>query len=241
MAEAPRQLPLALPVEPAHGADDYVVGEANRAAFDLVTAARWPSDVLLLVGPEGAGKTHLAAVLAATTGAVTLAAEDLAAVDPTALGAGAIVVEDVGEGVDERALFHLLNAVRQAGGRLLLTARRPLSAWGLSLPDLVSRLRAATPVELGLPDDRLIEALLAKLFADRQTTVDPAVVGYLARRMERSFATAVRLVEALDREALAAKGPITRPLAAAVLARGFGAEPELPGLEGSVEADNNPS
>lgn len=180
MAEAPRQLPLALPVEPAHGADDYVVGEANRAAFDLVTAARWPSDVLLLVGPEGAGKTHLAAVFAATTGAVTLAAEDLAAVDPTALGAGAIVVEDVGEGVDERALFHLLNAVRQAGGRLLLTARRPLSAWGLSLPDLVSRLRAATPVELGLPDDRLIEALLAKLFADRQTTVDPAVVGYLA-------------------------------------------------------------
>lgn len=250
MAETPRQLPLALPVEAAHGRDDYVVSDANRAAFDLVGAPSWPSDVLLLVGPEGAGKTHLAAVFAEATGAVVVSAADLAGHDPLALVAtGAVVVEDAGEGdgggprreADERALFHLLNAVRQSGGRCLITARRPLAAWGLSLADLASRLRAATPVELGLPDDRLVEALLAKLFADRQITVDPAVVGYLARRMERSFGAAVRLVEALDREALTAKSPITRPLAAQVLARGFDREPQLPGLDEDTETEKNPS
>lgn len=241
MAEPPRQLPLALPVEAAHGREDYVVAEPNRAAFDLVTATRWPSDVLLLVGPEGAGKTHLAALFAQETGARVIAAADLGTHDPLAAAERAIVVEDAGQGVDERALFHLLNAVRQGGGRCLITARRPLVAWGIVLADLASRLRAATPVKLGLPDDRLLEAVLAKLFADRQTTVDPAVVAYLSRRMERSFSAAVHLVEALDREALATKGPITRALAAAVLARGFGAEPQLTGLDEAPSTENNPS
>lgn len=241
MAEAPRQLPLSLPVAAAHGRDDYVVSEANRAAFDLVTAERWPSDVVLLIGPEGAGKTHLAAVFAEATGARIVAAGDLGGIDPLASAGEAIVVEDAGEGIDERALFHLLNAVRQRGGRCLITARRTPAAWGLGLADLASRLRAATPIELGLPDDRLLEAVLGKLFADRQTTVDPAVVAYLARRMERSFTTAVHLVAALDREALAAKSPITRALASGVLGRGFGAEPELPGLDGDAATENNPS
>lgn len=242
MAEPPRQLPLALPIETALGVDDYVVSGANRAAFDLVYAERWPSDVVLLLGPEGAGKTHLAAAFAEAWAARVVDAAELGAADPLALVAsGAVVVEDAGPGVDERALFHLLNAARQAGARLLITAREAPSAWGLTLPDLASRLRAATPVELGLPDDRLIEALLAKLFADRQTVVDPAVVAYLARRMERSFAAASRLVAALDREALAAKGPITRALAAQVLARGFDGEPQLPGLDEDAATENNSS
>jgi len=242
MAERPRQLPLTLPVEAAHGRDDYVVSEANRAAFDLVTATDWPSDVVLLIGPEGAGKTHLASVFTEATGATRIAAADLPRHDPLGLAAtGAVVVEDVGPGVEERALFHLLNAVRQRGGRCLLTTRRAPVAWGVSLADLASRLRAATPVELSLPDDRLLEALLAKLFADRQTTVDPAVVAYLARRMERSFGAAVRLVEALDHEALAGKAPIGRSLAAAVLARGFDGEPQLPGLDEAGSTENNPS
>ena len=241
MAEPPRQLPLALPVTVAHGRDDYVVSQANRAAFDLVTGERWPSDVMVLIGPEGAGKTHLAAVFAEGTGARVVAAADLSERDPVGLAGAAIVVEDAGEGIDERALFHLLNAMRQCGGRTLITARRPPATWGLTLADLASRLRAATPVELGLPDDRLLEAVLVKLFADRQIAVDPAVVAYLARRMERSFATAVHLVDALDREALATKAPITRNLAGAVLGRGLGAEPQLPGLDAAVSTENNPS
>ena len=243
MAEPPRQLPLALPVEAAHGRDDYVVSQANRAAFDLVTNPMWPSDVLVMIGPEGAGKTHLAAVFAEDTGATVVAAADLARHDPLTLApAGrAVVVEDAGEGIDERALFHLLNAVRQGGGRCLITARRPPASWGTRLADLASRLRAATPVELGLPDDPLLEAVLAKLFADRQIAVDPAVVAYAARRMERSFAAAVHLVEALDREALAAKGPVSRARAAAVLARLGANEPELPGLDEVDATENNPS
>lgn len=242
MNDGPRQLALALPVSVSYGRDDYVVSDANRAAFDLVGAAGWPSEILVLVGPEGAGKTHLAGLFAETAGATVIAAADLARFDPLDLGARtAVVIEDAGEGLDERALFHLLNALRQSGGRCLITARTAPATWGLDLPDLVSRLRAATPVELGLPDDRLLEALIAKLFSDRQTTVDPGVVAFLARRMERSFPAALRLVEALDHEALATKAPIGRAMAARILGRGFDGEPELPGLDESDDKENNPS
>ena len=161
---------------------------------------------MLVTGPVGAGKSHLVHVFAELSGAAIFAAEDLAARDPVELARHpALAVEDLGEGVDETALFHLLNAARQAGRRVLLTAATPPSEWGLRLADLASRLRAATPVALREPDDALLEALLAKLFSDRQTMVDPSVIAFLARRMERSFAAAHDLVAALDREALAAQ------------------------------------
>jgi chromosomal replication initiation ATPase DnaA len=132
--------------------------------------------------------------------------------------AGPVAVEDVGPGVDERALFHLLNATREAGVALVLTARQGPEAWGLSIADLASRLRATAPVQLDEPDDALLEALLAKLFADRQVVVEPSLPAYLAARMERSYRAAAALVEALDREALAAKTGIGRAVVARVLA-----------------------
>ncbi len=243
MTGSTRQLPLVLPVVERRGREDWIVSASNRAAGDLIDRAPdWPSDVVVLVGPVGAGKSHLARIFAEENGGRIVEAGEIADHDPLELAAcGAVVVEDAGEGVDERALFHLLNAVRQAGGRCLVTARRPPSAWGLGLADLASRLRAATPVEVAEPDDALLEALIAKLFADRQTTVDPAVVSYVARRMERSFAAAVGLVDALDRAALAAKGPITRAVAARVLEDGFDAAPRLPGLDADDETGKNPS
>lgn len=243
MTSTPRQIPLALPVVERRGREDWIVSASNTAATDLVERwPDWPSDVVLLIGPRGSGKSHLARVFADLSGAELVAATDLATRDPLDLAAHeALVIEGAGAGVDERALFHLLNAVRQAGGRLLITARAHPVAWGLTLPDLLSRLRAATPVELAEPDDDLLAALLAKLFADRQTVVDPAVISYVARRMERSFAAASGLVEALDRAALAAKGPITRAVAARLLGDGWDGAPRLPGLDDRDESANNPS
>lgn len=222
---------------------DFIVGEPNRAALDLILRwPDWPGRSVLLIGPTGSGKTHLVSIWAARAGARMVPAAALGHLDPLGLAAGGpIAVEDVGPGVDETALFHLVNAVRETGHDLLLTMQEEPGAWGLRLPDLLSRLRAASPVRLREADDGLLEALLAKLFADRQTTVDPQVIRWLARRMERSFAAATSLVDRLDREALAAKGPITRALAAGVVADLCPREPELPGLDPDVETDHNPS
>ncbi|MIL09666.1 hypothetical protein BZU93_27790, partial [Salmonella enterica subsp. enterica] len=67
------------------------------------------------------------------------------------------------------------------------------------------------------PDDALLGGVIAKLFADRQVEVDPTVVQYLVRRMERSLSTASAVVARLDRVALERKTAITRALAAEML------------------------
>ncbi|EFO29655.1 ATP/GTP-binding protein [Roseibium sp. TrichSKD4] len=221
MAEPPRQLPLDLPYEAALGRDDYLVGRSNQAAYELLESwPNWPSPVVILAGPVGAGKTHLVEALRADSGAAVVAAPKLEEASvPDLVAAGSVVVEDAHQGVNETALFHLLNAARQAGVLVLITSRTWPATWSIQLPDLLSRLRAATPVEILEPDDDLLRQVLLKLFSDRQLAVDFAVIDYLVVRMERSLEVAINAVDAIDREALAGRVKITKQLAGKVLDR----------------------
>jgi len=206
------------------GRADFVVSPANAAALAAVEGwAGWPEGKLLLAGPEGSGKTHLAHVWAAAAGGIVLPAAALTgAVLPALAEAGRVAVDDAdalaGDRAGERALLHLHNMLAEAGGRLLLTARRPAPAWGVRLPDLASRAEAAALARLERPDDRLLEGVLVKLFADRQLPASPELVAYLTARMERSLAAARALVAALDARALAEGGAVTVRLAGRVLA-----------------------
>jgi chromosomal replication initiation ATPase DnaA len=217
----PRQLAFALPHSESFAREDFLVGEPNYSA--LATIERWPDwpgRALLLVGPEGAGKSHIAGIWAELAGARRVSARVLGEKDLLAeFATGTLVVEDVNSSFDERALFHLLNLMREEEGFVLITSRMPAAQWGVTLPDLASRLRAIPSVTLAAPDDALLRALFVKLFADRQLAVDEALVKYLMSRIERSFAAARAAVETLDREALRLKRPVTRALAAEMLAQ----------------------
>ncbi|MGB9365563.1 MAG: chromosomal replication initiator DnaA [Xanthobacteraceae bacterium] len=215
----PRQLALALPHAENFSHEDFLTGASNEAAVSLVERwPDWPDRTLAIVGPEGAGKSHLAAIWADIAGARRVSARVLDEVNlPAALATGALVIEDAAEQLDERALFHLLNLVHQQEGFALLTTRAPPATWRVDLPDLASRLRAIPTVELRSPDDALLRAVMVKLFADRQLAVDEALIAYLPTRIERSFAAARAAVEDLDREALRQKRPVTRALAAELL------------------------
>jgi chromosomal replication initiation ATPase DnaA len=170
---------------------------------------------MALVGPEGSGKTHLAMMWAATSGARVISARALGEAElPSALATGALVVEDAATNADERALFHLLNLGREEKASLLFTARATPAAWQVVIPDLVSRLRALPVVTLQAPDDAMLRAVIVKLATDRQLALDESVVGYLLTRIERSFAAARTTVIALDNEALRQGRPATRALAA---------------------------
>ena len=215
----PRQLPLDLSHQVGRSRDDLVVSAANADAAALVDRwPDWPSPVVVLAGPPGAGKTHLAEIWRAQVGAESFPAGRLGADAVAAASLRPVLVEDADTGrLDENGLFHLINAVRAAGTGLLLTARRFPAAWGVKLPDLASRLKAAATVEIHEPDDLLLAGVITKLFADRQVEVEPHVVQFLVRRIERSLATAIRVVERLDRAALEQKSRITRTLAAQTL------------------------
>lgn len=218
VVQKPRQLPLDLGHGTGYSRDDLVVSPANAEAAALIDRwPDWPAPVVVLAGPPGAGKTHLATIWREMADAALLAPDSIADASSAADGR-AVVVDDVDAGpIDEQALFHLMNAARAANAYLLLTARRFPLAWGLTLPDLVSRLKAAATVEIHEPDDLLLAGVMTKLFADRQVEVEPHVVQYLVRRIERSLSTVMRVVEKLDRVALEQKSRITRALAAEVV------------------------
>lgn len=223
MTRPPRQLTLGLPVQTAMSRDDFLVAPSNALALSAIESpAGLPQGRLVLTGPAGSGKTHLAHVWAARTGAQWLGARDLAGLDAAmlrALTGRAVVIDDAPPLDPEEAAFHLLNHLNATGGQILLTARNPVRDWGVVLPDLLSRLGAMAHVGLGAPDDALLAAVLVKLFNDRQIRVQPALIDYLLDRMERSLAAAGDVVETLDRAALAQGRAVNRALAQEVLGR----------------------
>jgi chromosomal replication initiation ATPase DnaA len=191
------QPPLPLGWEPRLGEADYIVSESNRAAVDWLSRPQaWPMPRCLILGPPASGKSHLAGLVAART--------------------GAWLIEDADRLADGEPLFHAWNAA-SAERPLLLTGRLLPKLWAHRLPDLASRLAATPQVWLPEPDDALLAAVLAKRFADRGLRVADEVIQWLALRIERSFAAVGAAVERLDAAALEERREITVPLARAAL------------------------
>ena len=223
------QLILDLPHNPRLELDDFLVGSSNEAAYDLVT--RWPQwshPVLRIEGPKGAGKTHLAHIWSQFSHAWIVPIEEITTARlPALLAPKALVIEDAENTLrDEAALFHLLNLARDQGAYVLFTSRKSLNRWNIQTPDLLSRLRLAPVVGLGMPDDALFRAVLVKLFVDRQLIVNTSVIEYLSTYLDRSFSLAQATIAALDKKAMEKGRPITRALAADYLAS-FRGEAEL--------------
>jgi chromosomal replication initiation ATPase DnaA len=221
------QLTLDLPHRAALGAQDYLVSDCNLAAVRLIDSwPAWQDAIQLLTGPPASGKTHLARVFQALSGARSLdaAALDMNFIDSVGEGTPLVVEDADRNAYDEKALFHLLNLAREQQLFVLLSARGAPSRWGLSLPDLSSRLNAVPIVEIGAPDEALLRMVILKHFADRQLDVDPRVLEFLALHVERSLAAAAAAVEAVDRLALATGRKINRQLAVEALARSAPAE-----------------
>ena len=213
---APRQLALALDHSVSFAREDFLSGPSNIAALTLIERwPDWPDRIVALIGPEGSGKSHLAAIWAEVAGARVLSANLLSIADvPASLATGALVVEDLeAADLDEQALFHLMNLAREESANVLLTGRLPVAGFPITIRDLASRLRAVPAIMLTAPDDALLRSLLVKLAADRQLTLDEALVNYLVRRIERSFAAAHAAVQRLDRESMRRHRPVTRALA----------------------------
>lgn len=213
-----RQLAFDLPSNAAMTRADFLVAPSNALALQTIEGWHdWPGRKLLLIGPEAAGKTHLLHIWAILADAVILDGATLSTTDIAPLSGRAVAVDNADRiGKAEAQLFHLHNLVTSTGV-LLLTARTPPRDWGLSLPDLVSRMQATPLAQLEAPDDALLSAVLVKLFSDRQVAVPANLIPYLISRMPRSIGAARALVAELDARALAAGRPITRALAGEIL------------------------
>lgn len=217
------QLALNLPTRVDFSTESFVEGDANLAARQALSRWQdWPRGLLTLVGPAGSGKSHLATIWARETGARYIPARELNETLPQLSSGQALVIEDVDRDLPQPALFHTINRVAEGEiPALLLTARKTPVLWPVTLPDLVSRVRAMPHVDLEEPDDALLTRVMMKQFQDRRAPVKDGVIDYLLPRMERSVAAARSLVEALDKRALVKRTPITRSVAREVLETGY--------------------
>ena len=220
---APEQIPMSFDHRPALSGEDFLVSPSNERAVQWIDSwPNWPGPLLVIVGPTGSGKTHLANVFINTTGAKNISADDIATngADNICDGAKALVVENaekfIERGLDEQ-LFHLYNTAREYDIRILMTAKIPPARWKIDLKDLSSRLNTAPIAEINPPDDILIAALLLKQFADRQIDVGQDIISYLLSRMDRSFSAVRDVVEKTDSLSLSEKRKITIPLVRRVL------------------------
>jgi len=227
---ASAQLPLELDHRPALAREDFLVAPSNEVAVAWIDRwPDWPAPALALYGPPGSGKTHLCQVWRQASGAIEVDAAMLRRDEPSAYlgdaegGVRACVVEGVADCLAvepevARRLLHLYNMMAERRGYLLLSDREAPARWSCPLADLRSRLSGMQAVALGEPDEALIEAVLVKLFSDRQLDVSAEVMRFLMARIERSFAAARRVAAAADRAALTAKRrQITVPLVRAAL------------------------
>ena len=210
-----RQLRLKLERDRLASLDEFVRGASNRDAAAAVEAwPGWLGGCLTLVGPQGAGKSHLAR-------AWVLAAQALVVEGPAADAGPSVgrpvLLEDADQGVSDEALFHLINVAGREGGGLLLTARTRPSSWATALPDLRSRLNALPVVEIAPPDDAVLEGVLQKFFRDRNIRPPQEIYSYLLARMNRSIPDAAEIVRRLDEAGDEGFRPITRMLAREVL------------------------
>jgi chromosomal replication initiation ATPase DnaA len=216
MMSPPRQLTFRWPHSTSFAREDFLPAPSNLDALTAIELwPNWAGRMVMLVGPEGAGKSHLGAIWARAASALSLAVQEL---DERSLEAcaraHAVLIEDAdGATRAEAFFFHLINTAMQNNAWLLLTCRTAPDAWGLSTPDLLSRLRLAPVVRLAAPDVELTEAVLFKLFSDRQLQVEPHVIAYIALRIERSLGAAREVVAMLDNEALTRGRRITRAMA----------------------------
>ncbi|MEM5476711.1 DnaA/Hda family protein [Pacificibacter sp. AS14] len=220
------QLTFDLPVREALQREAFFVSPSNAIALATLDARQlWPSNKLVLTGPRGSGKTHMAHVWAMDCDAMIIGVDELAQADiPMLASLRNIVVEDADRIANvsdaratEEALFHLHNLTLAEGGHLLVTASTPPNLWKIGLPDLASRMQGTSVTKIDAPDDALLSAMLLKQFEDRQLAVSYPLIPFLVKRMERSTANLRRIVEALDAAALRLGKPISRKFAAQVL------------------------
>jgi chromosomal replication initiation ATPase DnaA len=219
----PEQMIFDLPPKTAFGREDFFVSPSNDMAVRQMEGwQNWPLGKLVLCGPKGSGKSHLVHIWAEDAGAIVLSARALAYERLETLAEQPVAVEDVhllAQNDDgEAALFHLHNLMNEASHPLLMTGVGTVGTWDIKLPDLASRLAGSQMATMVPPDDALLSVLLIKLFSDRQITVEPPLISYIVKRMDRSFAYAGDLVRALDRASLKGQKPITTRFAGRVMA-----------------------
>ena len=208
-----KQLILDLRTLPSMGRKDYYVSKSNEDAVAWIDKwPGWPAFGLVVVGPSGAGKTHLASVLKHFSNGILVKNSDIGEKNILELSSNnCLILEDIDVNLSEANLLHLFNFLLENNSKIMITSKIPIKKLSIKLADLKSRLLSLSQVNLGLPDDTLLSRVIIKQFSDKGVKIDMEVVNYLLRRMDRSFLSANGLVAKIDFASIQSSRKITIP------------------------------
>lgn len=191
------QIALPLDIASPDQGGGYLISDCNVNIHDqLKNWQVWSNFTAILIGAKSAGKTSMATAFAERTKGLIL---------------------DDADGQDDEIIFHLWNRAKEEQKPLLLTATEPVVYWGVILADLKSRLAASLLLEIEPPDEAMIEGLLQQYFARRGLSMSQDALGYLGKRMERSYHNVELLAQKMDKIAIERKKSITLAIAKAAL------------------------
>ncbi len=208
-----RQKLLPLSFKPEYAEEDFCISGCNMEAFRIINRwPEWPSHSIIIYGPKGSGKTHLAKIWQQKTKALPVKGMNIFS-SPSRC----FIAENIENSYDEVALFHIYNATCENNGFLLMTSNIHPANLKIKTPDLRSRLNATNAIHLGSPDKHLLESVFVKLMSDRQISIKPNIVDFIISQMEPSFSILQKIVNILDIEAMANKQKITIPFVKQIL------------------------
>ena len=208
----PAQIPLGLPLRPPQfDRASFIDSDSNRTALQTVDSWRETNEpALVICGPASAGKTHLAHIVAEGMDADFISAGD---VRRSAPNASLTVIDDLPGALAPLDLLKAVADAGDAGRRIVLVGVGDPAAWARDLKDLRTRLEAMPRAILAEPDEELLQALLGKLFRDRQVDVNPSVIKYAAPRLQRTFEAVGAFVALADEMAMETNGRISLAIA----------------------------
>ncbi len=210
------------------GLENFFISKSNELAVNVVKNWKeWPTKKLLLIGPPGSGKSHLAEFWAEEVGADKISIGDIGDFDIVRLSEKrGLLIDNIDklatlsfthQRIVEEKLFYLLNLTMQTSCYFMMTSSTALSSWGLKLPDAISRLKTGVTAELFPPDDKLLVAVMLKQFDDKQIKVSPEFISFVSKRISRSFDSIREFVDLIDKLSLKRKRDITIPIASELI------------------------
>ena len=199
--------------------DDFYLSKSNKHVFDYLNIwPKWERNFVNVSGEKLSGKTHLMKIFLQKNKGIKFEGKSLQYDDLKKIKIYEnIIIENLSLDVDEKLLYSLFNLIEQDNKFIIITSTKPIVNIPFNLKDLKSRAKNFILLNIEKPDDELIFAIILKNLSDRQISLDDKFIGFIIKRIERSYSKIYDFIYKIDQLSLKKKKSIDFKLIKEVL------------------------
>ena len=190
--------------------EDFYLSKSNKHVFDFLNIwPKWEKNFVNVIGEKLSGKTHLMNIFLQKNKGIKVEAKSLQNDDLKKIKIYEnIVIENLSSEVNEKLLYSLFNLIEQDNKFIIITSTKPIVNIPFDLKDLKSRAKNFILLNIEKPDDELIFAIILKNLSDRQISLDDKFIGFIIKRIERSYSKIYDFIYKIDQLSLKKKKSI---------------------------------